>query len=98
MAEEEQQHDWVGPRPLRQTTVVSFIPAFPLCLAHGILSRSPVPAVGLVPLAVSAASGIALLSGAGTRSHPSAIFAGDLVLAAALIVVLVFTWIAAPAG
>jgi hypothetical protein len=92
MADEQ---DWAGPRPLRLTTILSFLPAFPLCLAHGIVSHAPVPAVGLVPLAVSAAVGIALLQ-RRKPTHPAAICAADLVLAAGLMVVLVFTWITAP--
>lgn len=95
------EHDWAGPRGLRIATAASFLPAFPLCLAHGVISHQPVPAAGLVPLAVSAAVGIRLTSASSHNSvvhHPALIFGGDVVLAAALLVVLVFTWIRGPLG
>ncbi|KAH8671460.1 hypothetical protein BX600DRAFT_510131 [Xylariales sp. PMI_506] len=126
-------------RGLRIVTVVTFVPAFPLCIAHGVLSASPVPAVGLVPLAFSAGTSLFLLvrqakakksytapllhqegptddeeqgggaaaaqaGGASTEegepaaygvAHPILVFAVDTILAAALMVVLVFTWIRA---
>ncbi|KAI5859527.1 hypothetical protein GGS23DRAFT_600228 [Durotheca rogersii] len=49
-------------RTLRVVTAATFIPAFPLCIAHGVVSGSPTPAVGLVPLAFSAAAGVFLLA------------------------------------
>ncbi|KAH7156206.1 hypothetical protein EDB81DRAFT_756705 [Dactylonectria macrodidyma] len=96
---------------LRIVTIATFFPAVPLCIAHGVLSNHPVPAVGLVPLAFSASGAIFLLrrgttaheddddgtSLAAKLSHPVLVFACDVVLAAALMVVLVFTWIA-PGG
>ncbi|KAI1088638.1 hypothetical protein F5B19DRAFT_413048 [Rostrohypoxylon terebratum] len=134
-------------RPLRITTVATFLPAFPLLLAHGVVSNSPAPAVGLVPLAVSASTGIFLLSRqsarkqqsaepergdieegqarehpveqepgleqefaqqpperseppapTSNRNHPILVFAVDTMLAAALMVVLVFTWIDSSSG
>lgn len=39
--------------PLRIVNAATFLPAFALCIAHGARSGSPVPAVGLVPLAFS---------------------------------------------
>ncbi|XXH05399.1 hypothetical protein Hte_011825 [Hypoxylon texense] len=129
-------------RTLRIVTAATFLPAFPLCLAHGVVSSSPAPAVGLVPLAFSAGTGVFLvsrrsakkqkpihgpeqadggegreeeqvqeggqaeaqqpvrLSGAPTptRSHPILVFAVDTILAAALMIVLVFTWIGSSSG
>lgn len=96
---------------LRIISILTFLPAFPLCIAHGVLSHHPVPAVGLVPLAFSASGAIFLLrrraverggdddeSGLGAKlSHPVLVFVCDVVLAAALMVVLVFTWIS-PGG
>ncbi|PNY26576.1 Uncharacterized protein TCAP_03496 [Tolypocladium capitatum] len=96
----------------RLLLVGAFIPAFPLCLVHGILSHHPVPAVGLVPQAVSVAVAALLLRvrRAGDAAvvddeegdernvvrerltHPVTIFVVDAILAAALMVVLVFTW------
>lgn len=101
-------------RPLRIAAVVSFVPSFALCIAHGVLSHNPVPAVGLVPQAVSVVTSIALLRTAGYRqeadvesiesegqsgisiravlTHPIVVFIHDVILAAALMIVLVFTW------
>jgi hypothetical protein len=90
------EHDWSGPRHLRQATIISFIPAFPLCLAHGVVSRQLVPAMGLLPLAGSAILAVFLLrpsSKASKLAHPAAIFSVDAVLAAGLMVTLAFTWI-----
>ncbi|CAM1504367.1 Fc.00g019580.m01.CDS01 [Cosmosporella sp. VM-42] len=99
--------DSIPPHPsghssARLFLALSLLPAFVLCLAHGILSHHLVPAIGLVPLAVSTAGSIFLLrrspedAGPNTRrfAHPIVVFAYDVVLAAALMVVLVFTWIA----
>ena len=91
------KEDWAGPRSLRVATILSFIPAFPLCLAHGIVSNEVVPAFGLLPLSLSSGLGIALLRARSSGvPHAAAIFAADTVLAAGLMVVLVFTWIIAP--
>ncbi|KAL7791310.1 hypothetical protein V8C37DRAFT_382667, partial [Trichoderma ceciliae] len=101
-------------RPLRILAVASFIPSFALCIAHGVLSHKPVPAVGLVPQAVSVVTSIALLRASRDRNpdvdvesvesghssfpvralltHPIAVFVHDVILAAALMTVLVFTW------
>lgn len=48
-------------RRLRVALVASFLVAFPLCIAHGVKSNSPVPAVGLVPLGTSAAAALFFL-------------------------------------
>ncbi|OTB04783.1 hypothetical protein M426DRAFT_11150 [Hypoxylon sp. CI-4A] len=140
-------------RTLRIVTVATFLPAFPLCLAHGVISSRATPSVGLVPLAFSAIAGILLsrqsterqapydtergntveegeqqeqeqeqeqrpeeheeedlevvqhhqeapgsLTLKPTRSHPILVFAIDSVLSAALMVVLVFTWIDSSEG
>ncbi|KAK6949623.1 hypothetical protein Daesc_009706 [Daldinia eschscholtzii] len=58
-------------RTLRIVTVATFLPAFPLCLAHGVVSGSPAPAVGLVPLAFSAGAGIFLNSRQSRNKKPS---------------------------
>jgi hypothetical protein len=102
-------------RTLRIIAVASFIPSFALCIAHGVLSHKPVPAVGLVPQAFSVATSIALLRAARSHSrdadvesidsgrhstfsiralltHPIVVFIHDIILAAALMIVLVFTW------
>ncbi|KAK3359491.1 hypothetical protein B0T25DRAFT_472356 [Lasiosphaeria hispida] len=114
-------------RTLRGVSIGSLVPGFALCIAHGVLSRDTVPAVGLAPLAVSAAVGIFFLA-AGPRqqhahsdpdhppdledtpededheargavvrflTHRIVVFFADSILAAALMVVLVFTWVRA---
>ncbi|KAK3368695.1 hypothetical protein B0H63DRAFT_529058 [Podospora didyma] len=48
-------------RRLRLIAASSFLPGFPLALAHGIISRLPVPAVGLVPLGLSAIANVFLV-------------------------------------
>lgn len=52
----------LGSRSLRIVSIATFLPAFPLCIAHGALSHSAVPAIGLLPLAVSSGLGVFLLS------------------------------------
>lgn len=87
---------------LRSITILSFLLAIPLCVAHGVISHRQVPAVGLAPQAISAASTVFLSRQRRrcgrdddpvklTRSVMS--FAIDTILAAGLMVVLVFTWI-----
>ncbi|KAK3984761.1 hypothetical protein QBC44DRAFT_276709 [Cladorrhinum sp. PSN332] len=49
-------------RLLRGITILTFLPAFPLLIAHGVLSKSLVPAIGLVPLFISAVVGLFLIS------------------------------------
>lgn len=48
-------------RLFRTITWVAFIPALPMLLAHAILSRNAVPAVGLIPQFLSTGAGIMLL-------------------------------------
>ncbi|KAL2263527.1 hypothetical protein VTK26DRAFT_6428 [Humicola hyalothermophila] len=44
------------PHPhLRAAALLAFLPSLPLCIAHGALSHDLVPALGLLPLSVSAA-------------------------------------------
>jgi hypothetical protein len=89
--------------PLRILTIFTFVPAFPLLLAHGIVSGEVVPAVGIVPLAGSAAFSAFLLYKEKRREsddapvlRPSIILAVDAFLAACIITVLIFTWLIVP--
>lgn len=109
---------------LRVVAAATFIPAFPLLIAEGVVSHHAVPAVGLVPLFFS--SGTSLLIMLRIRAHhhrrrkhsrgshssssssssseneddeaacdpeyPIIYFVFDTILAAALLVVLVFSW------
>ncbi|KAI1852682.1 hypothetical protein JX266_002223 [Neoarthrinium moseri] len=103
---------------LRIIAAASFLPAFPLLLAHGVVSHSPVPATGLVPLAFSAGTSLFLVLRQNTKHsggsnhvdeetaqdehtdsspdadlHPFLVFGVDVVLSAALLIVLVFSWL-----
>jgi hypothetical protein len=50
------------PSPLlRKVAILSFLPALPLCITHGALSATVVPAVGLLPLSFSAGASLFLL-------------------------------------
>ena len=60
----------MAPQGLRVVAVASFVPAFPLLLAHGIVSHSPVPATGLVPLAFSAGFSLFILRRRARRQAP----------------------------
>ncbi|OCK92433.1 uncharacterized protein K441DRAFT_640011 [Cenococcum geophilum 1.58] len=89
--------------PLHILTIFTFVPAFPLLLAHGIVSGEVVPAVGIVPLAGSAAFSAFLLYKEKRREsddapvlRPSIILAIDAFLAACIITVLIFTWLIVP--
>ena len=53
--------------PLRVVAAATFLPAFALCIAHGARSGRPVPAVGLVPLALS--SGLSIFQLVRLRRH-----------------------------
>jgi hypothetical protein len=91
---------------LRILAALLFIPALPLCLAHGILRQYPVPALGLVPQFFSVVAAVVVVGlrrdknsdehRHGLRdvvTHPLAVFSYDMALAAGYMVVLVFTWI-----
>ncbi|KAK4198897.1 hypothetical protein QBC40DRAFT_204002 [Triangularia verruculosa] len=48
-------------RTPRLITAISFLPALPLLIAHGVISQNVIPAVGLAPLFVSALVGVLIL-------------------------------------
>ncbi|VBB75533.1 Putative protein of unknown function [Podospora comata] len=48
-------------RTPRLITALSFLPALPLLIAHGVISQNAIPAVGLAPLFVSACVGVFIL-------------------------------------
>lgn len=61
------------PAPLLRTAaLLAFVPALPLCVTHGALSRDVVPALGLVPLFFSAAVSLFLVLSARSRSRSGA--------------------------
>ncbi|OAA73848.1 hypothetical protein ISF_00749 [Cordyceps fumosorosea ARSEF 2679] len=111
----------------RTLTWIAFIPALPMLLAHGFMSKHLVPVAGLIPQSLSTVAGIWLLrrkskersdadgeDGRGgimdavegaveegihevdslseTLTHPFLVFAFDIAIATAIMVVLVYTW------
>ncbi|KAK4153054.1 hypothetical protein C8A00DRAFT_43990 [Chaetomidium leptoderma] len=46
---------------LRKTTILALFPALPLCITHGALAHDIVPALGLIPLSLSAGVSLFLL-------------------------------------
>ncbi|KAF4453481.1 hypothetical protein F53441_3866 [Fusarium austroafricanum] len=87
-------------RTLRLVAIASFLPAFPLCLVHGILSKDAAPAVGIIPCAFTLSGNLILLRIQGSDdplaqqiSRPVPVFVFDVILAAAYMSVLVSTWV-----
>lgn len=86
---------------LRRTTIFSFPAAFILLLIHGISAQLAFPALGLLPLAVSAFLGVFILNrdrvaalGSPIQSlTPYNIFVSDIVIAASLLAFLIPSWI-----
>ncbi|KAF2009575.1 hypothetical protein BU24DRAFT_497174, partial [Aaosphaeria arxii CBS 175.79] len=86
------------PLPLRRTPLFVLAPAFPLLLTQGLISRRVNPAIGILPLFLSAAFSAYLLSNtsriglAGTPVH----LVADVVLAIALLTCLILDWVCLP--
>lgn len=86
---------------LRRITIFTFLPAFPLLLAHGIASGKAFPALGLLPLAGSAILAALLVYrdrvaaiGSPIQSlSPSNIFFADLLTGILLLAFLIGSWI-----
>ncbi|KAM0715902.1 hypothetical protein Q7P37_008416 [Cladosporium fusiforme] len=76
-------------RQLRIVTVLSFIPAFALNVAVGVVTELPLPALNLIPMAFSTGLGLVLLVDKKRPKKPTA----DLVAAGSLLVFLIATWI-----
>lgn len=49
-------------RTLRIISIITFIPAIAILIPHGVLSDHPCPAIGLIPMSLSAAYGIVLIN------------------------------------
>lgn len=85
----------------RKITIFSFIPAFILLVVHGSLSSYAFPALGLIPLAGSAALGTQLIyrdqvaaMGSPVRAFSSTnIFYADFILAVGFLTMLVPTFL-----
>ena len=88
------------PHALRALSLLSFFPAFPILLIAGIALEQVNPAIGLVPLFVSALYSALLLSNekkcgckasglTGTPFH----FILDFLIGTGLLVCLILTWV-----
>lgn len=86
---------------LRRITIFTFLPACIMCTIHGVATTYAFPALGTIPLAGSAATGLLLLYrdrvaalGSSIRALSSAnVFFADVTLAALLLALLVPTWV-----
>lgn len=86
---------------LRRVTILSFAPAFFILLIHGISSGWAFPALGILPLAVSAVLGamllhrdrVAALGSPVQALSPENIFYADTALAVWYIAFLIPTWV-----
>jgi predicted nucleic acid binding AN1-type Zn finger protein len=75
-------------RTLRIVTIVAIIPALALLIPSGVVTAKPLPAIGLVPMAMSAVVSMAALASkkSSTRVRPTA----DVIVATSLMIVMVF--------
>ena len=78
-------------RTLRIVTIAAMAPAFPLLLAAGVLTGRALPALGLVPMAMSLAVSLAALTSkkSSIRTKPTA----DLIVAASLAFIMVLRFV-----
>lgn len=86
---------------LRRITILSFVPAFLILLIHGVSSSWAFPALGILPLAVSAVLGalllhrdrVAALGSPIQALSPENIFYADTALAVWYFAFLIPTWV-----
>ncbi|KAM0692419.1 hypothetical protein Q7P36_008622 [Cladosporium allicinum] len=78
-------------RTLRIITIVAFVPALALLIPSGVVTARPLPAIGLVPMAMSLVVSMAALASkkSSSRMRPMA----DSIVAVSLMIVMVFSWI-----
>ncbi|KAH0597916.1 hypothetical protein MHUMG1_04288 [Metarhizium humberi] len=82
--------------PLRILAALLFIPAFPLCLVHGILKHHPVPALGLLPQFFSIVAAAVVLGfhrKSDDENGEHSVEGTDQPPPSGYMIVLVFTWI-----
>lgn len=82
---------------LRLLTLLLFIPAFAFLLAHGIAAEYVLPALGLLPMSLSAVSGIVHLTGRVPKNSSWGCVA-DFWIAGFLIAILIPSWITMAEG
>ena len=75
-------------RTLRIITIVAFVPALALLIPSGVVTARPLPAIGLVPMAMSLVVSMAALGSkkSSSRMRPMA----DSIVAVSLMIVMVF--------
>lgn len=78
-------------RALRITTIVTFVPALALLIPSGVVTARPLPAIGLVPMAMSLVVSMAALTSnkSSVRMRPTA----DTIVALSLMTVMVFRFV-----
>jgi hypothetical protein len=74
-------------RQLRIFTIAAIIPAFALLVPSGVITYQPLPAIGLVPMAMSALLGLAALAGRNMSSYGRTW--ADIIVAISLLAVLI---------
>jgi hypothetical protein len=74
-------------RQLRIFTIAAIIPAFALLVPSGVVTYQPLPAIGLVPMAMSALLGLATLASPKMSTHGKTW--ADIVIAVSLLAVLI---------
>lgn len=78
-------------RALRITTIVNFVPALALLIPSGVVTAKPLPAIGLVPMAMSLVVSMAALTSnkSSVRMRPTA----DTIVALSLMTVMIFRFV-----
>jgi hypothetical protein len=91
------------PHTLRALSILTFPPAFLLLLIQGIISSRVLPALGILPLFFSSAFAVLLLANERKCGCQSSGLSGtpihlvfDVLLGAALLVLLILTWVFLP--
>jgi hypothetical protein len=91
------------PHTLRALSILTFPPAFLILLIQGIISSRVLPALGILPLFFSSAFAALLLANEKRCGCQSSGLSGtpihlvfDVLLGAALLVLLILTWIFMP--
>jgi hypothetical protein len=74
-------------RQLRIFTIAALIPAFALLIPSGVVTYQPLPAIGLVPMAMSALLGVTTLASRKTSTYGRTW--ADIIVAVSLLAVLI---------
>ena len=86
-------------RALRIVTIMSMIPALALLIASGVVSRNPLPAIGLIPMGMSFLVGLTALGSKKDDSYVKHALPGaDFATATFLMVMLVLRYVNYPSS